>query len=330
MRVFLLLFAALIVACGTGYYAYLGTRPPAAAPVAVKVAPPKPTEVFVAADQLPTGTILRPDSLGRMALAKSAVTEEMILADDEGEKLLLGSVARQTLPKGMPIARSATVQPGNRGFLAAVLPRGKRAVSIPISEVSGVSGLALPGDRVDIILTYSVTAELMDEKRDIHASETVARNLRVLALDQRLSQTHSLEEKVKDLPVADTATLEVTPAEAETITLATTLGTLSLVLNSVRDGGDDEATEPGRDPLERVSGRMSKPLDAHPSISRPMTLDSEVTTLLNRHNDERVADRMRAFPVQVVRGRKSSGLLYGGDAATQPEKAAEAPPEAVN
>lgn len=162
----------------------------------------------------------------------------------------------------MPIARSATVQPGDRGFLAAVLPRGKRAVSIPI-EVSGVSGLALPGDRVDIILTYSVTAELMDEKRDIHASETVARNLRVLALDQRLSQTHSLEEKVKDLPVADTATLEVTPAEAETITLATTLGTLSLVLNSVRDGGDDEATRPGRDPLERVSGRMSKPLDAH-------------------------------------------------------------------
>lgn len=60
-----------------------------------------------------------------------------------------------------------------------------------------------------------------------------------------------------------------------------------------------------------------------------MTLDSEVTTLLNRHNDERVADRMRAFS-SVVRGRKSSGLLYGGDAATQPEKAAETPPEAVN
>ncbi len=328
MRVFLLLFAALIVACGTGYYAFLQTRPPAAAPVVARVAPPKPTEVFVAAEQLPTGTILRSADLDRMAMPKSSVTEEMILADDEGEKALLGSVARHTLPKGMPIARSATVQPGDRGFLAAVLPRGKRAVSIPISAVSGVSGLALPGDRVDLILTYSVTAELMNEKRDIHASETVARNLRVLALDQQLSQTPDLEEKVKNQSIAETATLEVTPAEAETITLATTLGSLSLVLNSVSDGGDD-AAPPALDPLERVSGRMAKPVDA--SNPRAMTLDSEVTTLLNRHNDERVADRMRAIPVQVVRGRSTSSVLYGGDAAgQQPGTPAPAAPEAVN
>ena len=335
MRVFLLLFAALIVAGGTGYYAWLGTRPEPVAPVAATIEAPKPTEVFTAAGDLPMGTILRADNLGRMPLAKTSVTAEMVVADETGETLLIGGVARQILPKGMPIARSAIVQPGDRGFLAAVLPQGKRAVSIPITEVSGVSGFALPGDRVDVILTYSVTAEFLNEKRDIHASETVARNLRVLALDQRTSQDHSLDEKLNGLPVADTATLEVTPAEAETITLATTLGTLSLSLNSVRDGGEAVAAMPDRDPLERISGRMAKPVAPAPQA---MTLDSEVTTLLNRRNDDTVAQRLRAVPVQVVRGRKNSLVAYGGDAAAPPggtpesggKAPTETPPAAAN
>lgn len=333
MRVFLLLFAALIVAGGTGYYAWMGTRPAPVAPVAQMVEAPKPTEVFVAAGNLPMGTILRADNLGRMPLPKGSVTAEMVVADETGEALLAGGVARQPLPKGMPIARSAVVQPGDRGFLAAVLPQGKRAISIPITEVSGVSGFALPGDRVDVILTYSVTAEFLNEKRDIHASETVARNLRVLALDQRTSQEP--DDKLSGQTVADTVTLEVSPAEAETITLATTLGTLSLALNSVRDGGDAVAEGPDSEPLERIKGRMAKPVAAAPQA---MTLDSEVTTLLNRRNDDTVAQRLRAVPVQVVRGRKSSLVAYGGDDAAQPDAApvngggasTEAPPAAAN
>ena len=61
----------------------------------------------------------------------------MIVADAAGETFLVGSVARQVLPQGVPIARSAIVQPGDRGFLAAVLPKGKRAITIPISEIAG-------------------------------------------------------------------------------------------------------------------------------------------------------------------------------------------------
>ncbi|MCB1403114.1 MAG: hypothetical protein KDJ81_10195, partial [Rhodobacteraceae bacterium] len=70
------------------------------------------------------------------------------------------------------------------------------------------------------------------------------RNLRVLALAQRLDASQTSDEKTGNLgppPVARTATLEVTPEQAEVITLATTLGDLSLVLNSVRDGGDEVA-----------------------------------------------------------------------------------------
>ena len=122
-------------------------------------------------------------------MADAAVTPEMVVADPEGQKLLVGSVARQKLPKGAPFARSAVVQPGDRGFLAAVLPQGKRAISIPITEVAGLSGLITPGDRVDLILTYSLTGDTIDATRDVRASETVMSNIRVLALDQRLGQS---------------------------------------------------------------------------------------------------------------------------------------------
>ena len=131
MRVFLLVFAALIVAAGTGFYAWYGMRPkPAPVEAAVVEAPPKPTEVFAAASELTVGTIILPDQLERMPMEKSAITPEMVVADEAGEQLLVGSVARQVLPKGVPIARSGTVQPGDRGFLAAVLPEGMRAISI--------------------------------------------------------------------------------------------------------------------------------------------------------------------------------------------------------
>ena len=83
----------------------------------------------------------------------------MIVADAEGTAFLTGSVARQVLPQGVPIARSAIVQPGARGFLVAVLLKGKRAITIPVDEIAGLSGLALPGDRVDLILTYSVSGD---------------------------------------------------------------------------------------------------------------------------------------------------------------------------
>lgn len=326
MRIFLLLFAALIAAAATGFYALQGLRAPAPATTAeAPVEAPKPVNILVAARDLSIGTLLQPSDLGRMPIAPEAITPEMILADDAGETLLVGSVVLQTLAKSLPIGRSATAQPGDRGFLAAVLPKGKRAVSIQITDVSGLSGLVLPGDHVDLILTYSVTAEMTDAKRDIHASETVVRNLRVLALDQRLGKPAAGDDA---LPIAQTATLEVTPDEAETITLATTLGQLSLVLNSIRDG-DDASNDRADDQADDQAGATTSPLVETMSNKktssrdsggrmgairpRKMTLDSEVTTLLNRANDDKVETRLRATPIQVVRGRVSASVIYGGD-----------------
>lgn len=327
MRIVILILASLTVAGGTGYYVLQSMQPPPAETTAEAPAP-RTTDVFVPAAELAAGTILSRDRLGRMALAPSAVTDEMFVADDAGAEALEGSVARQVLPKGVPITRTAIVQPGERGFLAAVLPRGKRAISIPIGEVTGVSGLILPGDRVDIILTYSVDGGTIDAERDIRASETVMTNLRVLALDQRLSQKRVAPDgsPITDAPpIARTATLAVTPQQAEMITLATTLGDLSLVLNSVHDGGDPdlagEATvaeaevAPG---MTRILERLaaSGPEAARPLVPRAMTLDSDVTSLLLKRapddapEAEPLAERIQR--VQIVRGVASGAVTLSG------------------
>lgn len=323
MRMLLLIFAALMVAGGSGYYVLESLRAPEpqAGTVDVIVERAKTTDVYIPVAAIAPGAIIAPEFLGRLPIEDTALTAEMVVADAAGAELLAGSVARQVLPAGVPIARTAVVQPGERGFLAAVLPAGKRAVSIPIGEVGGLSGLVLPGDRVDIILTYSISGDAIAAERDVRASETVMRNVRVLALDQRLAQIAPGEELP---PMARTATLEVTPREAEVITLATTLGDLSLVLNALRDGGDavTRQTVAGV-ALERVAMPRARDLSGpgpEPVEPRGMTLDSDVTSLLQRRRAASAAATVRSARVQVVRGRASQAVEFGAGAArAEPE-----------
>lgn len=329
MRMILVILAALIVAGGAGFYVMQGLRPAAPAAAAVKVEAPRLAAVYVPAREMPAGTIITPDALGRMELPAEAVTEAMVVVDKAGETFLLGSVARQTLPAGVPIARSATVQPGDRGFLAAVLPEGKRAITIPVTATAGLNGLALPGDRVDLILTYTVEAKRDEEgddstgskPRDIHASETVARNIRLLALDNRVNATHKDDDgKPVTPPAPSSATLEVTPRQAEEVTLATTLGSVALALNSVRDGGE---------PAGGVRPSQVEPVGLKPALSRTaaaqgldMTLDSDVTSLLRLEVQTAVPEQVAR--IQVVRGR-GSGLAETRPLGQDDEAEANAP-----
>lgn len=326
MRMILVIAAAVLVAGGAGFYVLQGLQP--AAPASVQAEAPKLREVFVPSREIAVGTIIAPEHLSRMEITEAALTEQMIVADGAGQTLLAGSVARQALPQGVPIARASIVQPGDRGFLAAVLPKGKRAITIPVTETAGLNGLALPGDWVDLILTYSVSAKGGEagggsdagaKPRDIHASETVARNIRLLALDNRVNaQVKDDKGKVIAPPPPKSATLEVTPRQAEAITLATTLGGLSLALNSVRDGGEGgngEGAEPAASPVETVGLR--------PALGRAaaydgleMTLDSDVTSLLRLEVQKVVPEQVTR--IQVVRGPARAGM-----AETRPLKAGE-------
>lgn len=223
-----LLLGALIIAVGTAFAArsmFAGN----AAPEAVAAEPTGP-KVLVAQRALPSGTIITADALGYQQWPEELVQDAYFLDGESDVNQLLGTVVRYPVTAGEPVTQGSLVSPGDRGFLAAALGPGMRAVTVPVSARTGVAGFVFPGDRVDLVLTQSVEGE----GRPLKAAETVLRNLRVLATDQSTEQV--TDEQGKTMVRAfRTVTLEVTPKIAEKIAVAQTVGTLSLVLRSIAD-----------------------------------------------------------------------------------------------
>jgi len=118
------------------------------------------------------------------------------------------------------------------GFMAAILPAGMRAISTQISPETGAGGFILPNDRVDVILTMKGGRDA--DKSGGH-SETILRNVRVLAIDQTVE-----EKNGQKVVVGRTATLELAPGQAEALALSQQLGTLSLALRSIADNSTED------------------------------------------------------------------------------------------
>jgi pilus assembly protein CpaB len=211
---------------------------------------PEP-EILVAAAQLPVGTLIRPEDVewrrwkGDAPPPPHAIEHSATAtATDDGLGEVTGAVLRRALDRGDPIIADAIAKPGDRGFLAAVLEPGMRALSVPVNAMSGTTGLIYPGDRVDVILTQTFKeTEVSAGRRS--AGETVAQNLRVLAIDQRMQTART--DPTLDKSGARTVTLEASPHQSEQIAVATELGKLSLTLRSLLGGNGDAQSPAGAD-----------------------------------------------------------------------------------
>jgi pilus assembly protein CpaB len=229
-RKLMLLVGALVVAIGTALAARSmmagGGSPQAMAAAKVEMG----SKVLVAQRALPVGTIITADSIGFKAWPKEMVQDAYFLEGEADMQKMLGTVVRNPITAGEPITQGSLVAPGDRGFLAAALGPGMRAVTIPVSARTGVAGFVFPGDHIDLVLTQTVKG---NDPQPLKASETIIRNLRVLATDQSATQ-EQVEGKTK-VKAFSTVTVEVTPKIAEKIAVAQTVGTLSLSLRSLAD-----------------------------------------------------------------------------------------------
>ena len=229
-----LLVGALAIAVVTAMVArsmFAGAAAPTANAQAMEVMGPK---VLVAQRALPAGTIITPDSMAFQAWPKEMVADAYFIEGEADVSKLIGTVVRHPVTAGQPVTQGALVAPGDRGFLAAALQPGMRAITVPVSATSGVAGFIFPGDRVDMVLTQTVEGA---EGQPLKASETILRNLRVLATDQATEQ-QTVEGKTV-VTVSGTVTLEVTPRIAEKIAVAETIGELSLSLRSLSDSSSE-------------------------------------------------------------------------------------------
>ena len=228
----ILLVGALIVAIGTAFLArsmFAG----AAAPQAEAAAEVEPTgpKVLVAKRGLPVGTIVTADAVAYQLWPQELVQDAYFIDGEADMEALLGTVVRHPITAGEPVTQGSLVAPGDRGFLAAALGPGMRAVTVPVSARTGVAGFVFPGDRVDMVLTQTVSG---DEGEALRTSETILTNLRVLATDQS-TETTTTENGRTVVRAFRTVTMEVTPRIAEKIAVAQTIGTLSLSLRSIAD-----------------------------------------------------------------------------------------------
>jgi pilus assembly protein CpaB len=229
-RRIIVLLIALVAAGGTAMYArsWVASQQPA---VAVAAPAPKQEfhEVLVAASELPAGTFVKPQHLRWQSWPTDDVPATYVLKAQRSDEDMVGAVVRHRIAVGEPITDGQVVKPGDAGFLAAVLEPGMRAVSVPINPTSSHSGLIFPGDRVDLILTQSLAGNEA-ENAVRRVSETVLSNIRIIAMG---SDTSDDPKKGEANERAKTATFEVTPQQAEQVTLLTELGKLSLSLRSL-------------------------------------------------------------------------------------------------
>jgi pilus assembly protein CpaB len=232
---------------GFGVVAWLNLRP-APAPSIIS-GPSDKQAVLVAARPLRAGMLLKPDDLATELRAPKDVPAGARLDTPAAHDELLGAMVRRNLVKGDVIQAGDALNPGDRGFLAAVLGPGMRAITVGVDAVSGLAGLVWPGDRVDLILTQSQDGADVAPAHRI-SGETVLHDVRVLAIDRQLVQGATSESP--ETQMVRTVTLEVTPSDAARVAVATRLGHLSLSVVAVAP--TSEPPSPGPSPPEAGSG----------------------------------------------------------------------------
>src|SRR6185437_3000265 len=257
-----LLVGALVIAVITAVMAknmFAGAGAQQAAAQTVPVGP----KVLVAKKALPVGTIIDADSFTLQPWPKELMQSAYYVEGqpDGDPRKLLGTVVRYPITAGQPVTRGSLVGPGDRGFLAAALGPGMRAITVPVNISSAVAGFVFPGDHVDLVLTQTVQGG--GDGPPLKVAETIIRNLRVLATDQRISGKDDEGKTV--VKAFSNVTFEVTPRIAEKIAVAQSLGSLSMSLRSIADNTADLQREV-------ADGDVKVPANTSPEQERQMLL----------------------------------------------------------
>ena len=207
-------------------------------PVSKAAPPPAVTaEVLVASKEIAPGHSLDPDLVRWQAWPKTAVPAGFITKEAQPDiaKAVAGIVVRAPLVAGQPITDASIVRAGATGFLAATIKTGMRGIGVPVNAETSAGGFILPNDRVDVVLSRDISGGSGIKN---FQSETILRDVRVLAVDQTAQP-----QKDQQSVVGKTATLELTPDQAELLARSQQMGVLSLALRSLGDSSGEPVAE---------------------------------------------------------------------------------------
>lgn len=222
------------------------------APAPQPVADARPVDmvrVLVASRDIPMGKRLADDDVSWQEWPRTAALPTYVEEDKnpDGMKAAVGSLARAMIFSGEPVTTGKLIQ-SDKGFMSAILPAGKRAVATKIAADTSAGGFILPNDRVDVIMTKQ-SGSADNGSAPKYKTETVLNNVRVLAIDQTIEEKNG--EKVV---VGQTATLELTPQQAQILTVAQQMSDrLTLALRSIQDS-QAKPTDATEDAMHLIGG----------------------------------------------------------------------------
>jgi pilus assembly protein CpaB len=237
----IIVLAIALIAGGLAAYLVSGTSDNKAPVEPVAQLPT--VDVLVAKDDIALGQTVAPENLLWQTWTQSSSSGSFIRRSDRPDAAtqLAGSIARAPFIAGEPIREQKLVKANGSGFMAAILPTGMRAVSTEISAETGAGGFILPNDRVDVLVTKREHAPPSPDGStppDIITSQAVLTNVRVLAIDQAPK-----EKDGQNAVLGKTATLELSPNDAEMLARARQEGILSLALRSIADSRPEKVVE---------------------------------------------------------------------------------------
>ena len=236
----LLLLVAMVTG---GLAAFLATRGEAPATKIVEVAQVQQEakrQVLIASTTIGVGQRLTRSLVSWQDWPEGAVRPEYITSDviPDAPEQMVGTVARFEIFAGEPI-REAKLVRSDQGYMSAIIQPGMRAVSVAVTSISGAGGYIVPNDRVDIVRTKRSAVSA--------GTQTILANIKVLAIGRRLGEAGASagnpdpsDPQSQVFGDEDVATLELSPAQAETLIGAAAEGKLTLVLRSVADFNPSE------------------------------------------------------------------------------------------
>jgi len=196
--------------------------------------------ILVATHDIQAGSLLRSGDIAWNETDAASITPDKLVRGRVSMSDYSGAVVRRAFVTGEPLTLGAIVKPDERGFLAAVLSPGDRAVTITVGPSESASGLVLPGDYVDVILTQNFDSYTTDPARKT-VGETVLHNVRVIAVDQKLTNAPEAPPPSSGFGVATstvhlpkTITLEVNEEQAQRLMVANSLGHIDLSLRALQ------------------------------------------------------------------------------------------------
>jgi pilus assembly protein CpaB len=322
IRGILLIIVALMAAVGTALFArsWIAQQQAAFKARPMQSAPATETRrVLVATQTMEAGRFVRAEDLRWAAWPKDGVADGYVVDGEtpkgvisppaadgatpqkRGKSVFDGAVVRARITAGEPVTALKLVQPGERGFLAAVLEPGKRAVSVPVNATTGIAGFIFPGDLVDVIFIGQMHLETRrgdaegSKVKKIDFSETLMSGARIIAMDQKV------EIGDGQAKVSKTATLEVTPKQAEKVALALKMGSVSLSLHSLARHEDTAIATDRFADVARAVGALETEAPA-PDLGGSYTLEFDIMSMLG---DKRFRSVGGARGVNVIRADKA-------------------------